>query len=104
MDAALHRTWIHAFEEDDGSTETYRPRGHRLPPARGRKAMELRSDGTFVDWPIGPADRAIGAHGRWSEAGPDRIRVEFPDEDRPPRVLEIVELGSDILTIRVVEA
>lgn len=47
----------------------YRRDDFAFPPARGRRGVELRTDGTFVDWLIGRGDAPEALTGRWSAAG-----------------------------------
>jgi hypothetical protein len=46
--------------EDGGDEElVFRPDGYPLPPARGRKALELHEDGSFTALEPGPDDRPV---------------------------------------------
>jgi len=47
--AALQGQWVHAHEEDTDSELVYRPASYSLPPSRGRSALDLRADGTYVE-------------------------------------------------------
>jgi hypothetical protein len=61
--------WLHAHEEDAGGEPVYRPEAYGFPPARGRTAIELRADGTYVEESPGPDDRPVASRGRWSRDG-----------------------------------
>ena len=48
----------------------YRRDDFAFPPARGRRGVEFRADGTFTDWSIGRGDAPEAAGtGRWSAGG-----------------------------------
>lgn len=62
--------WTHSFEEDHDGITVYRRDDFAFPPARGRRGVEFRPDGTFVQLSIGRGDAPEpGATGRWSAAG-----------------------------------
>ncbi|WP_020393085.1 hypothetical protein [Kribbella catacumbae] len=47
----------------------YRRDDFAFPPARGRRGVEFRADGTFTDWLIGRGDAPEAHPGRWSATG-----------------------------------
>ena len=61
----LTGTWIHSHEEDHDGLQVYRPAGYPFPPARGRSALTLASDGSARSGSPGPDDRGIVADGSW---------------------------------------
>jgi hypothetical protein len=61
--------WVHSHEEDTDSTTVFRPASYEFPPSRGRRAFELRSDGTLVDTAVGAADVPESSQGRWALDG-----------------------------------
>ncbi len=97
----LYTTWRHSYEEDSGDLEVYRHEGYDFPPARGRKGMEVRADGSFAEIPIGPDDRPGDRPGGWEfdEAGRE-LFVTFDHDMAYSDAFEIVELSSDVLKIR----
>ncbi|MFI9310871.1 hypothetical protein [Streptomyces triculaminicus] len=99
----LFRRWVHSYEEDAEGVTVYRPGGHPLPPARGRRGMEIVPDGTFVDRPIGSRDVPGEVVGRWASEDGRTLVVSFPGADRPGRALEIVHCDKDVLKVRVMD-
>jgi len=97
---ALCRRWIHAHEEDDGDAQVFRPADHPFPPSRGRRCLDLRSDGSLLETRPGEDDRPAAARGRWTLAG-DRLRL-FRDATArsPDRELEVVSLTADRLVVK----
>ncbi len=67
--------WLHSHEEDTGSTKVYRPAGYAFPRSRGRTAMELRPDGTYIQYDSGPDDRGRAVEGRWEDVGEGLVRT-----------------------------
>lgn len=96
----LFRSWGHSREEDQPGITVYRPTGYHFPPARGRRGIEFRADGSFVDWAIGPADGSQGIAGKWQIEAPGRVRVSFEESSRPARILEIQQVDENILKVR----
>ena len=94
--AALQGRWIHSHEEDSAAEQVFRPPSYAFPPARkGRTAIELRPDGTYVEFTPGPADAPEeAARGRWAIDG-ERLML---GGDRP--AWEIAAAEPDRLAIR----
>jgi hypothetical protein len=74
----IFRCWVHSHEEDTAKVCVYRPRGHPLPPARGRTAFELHRNGRFVHHGIAAGEGGQAIVGRWTAEAPDQVRIEFP--------------------------
>ena len=72
----LEGHWVHSHEEDSDDEQVFRPASYRFPPARrGREAIELRPDGTYVESAPGPADAPEeSGSGAWKLEG-DRLVV-----------------------------
>jgi len=61
----LARQWVHAYEEDSGGNEVYRPSDYKLPPARGREVLDLGSLSKGSRSIPGADDRPLSTSGRW---------------------------------------
>jgi hypothetical protein len=85
----LHRRWVHAHEEDSGEGMVFRPERHPLPPSRGRRSLDLRSDGTFGERRPGPDDRPEERGGTWSVDGRDLVLVHDGGAEERLRVLSL---------------
>ena len=96
----IFRRWGHSFEESIGEVVVYRPAEYEFPRARGRAGIEFRSDGTFIDWVIGPGDARQGINGHWQIEDTGRVRVSFDGNIRAPRVLEILQCDAEMLRLR----
>ncbi len=79
----LCRRWIHSHEEDTSTETIFRPAGFPFPPSRGRKAIELRADGTYSLGTPDPVDRALQHSGTWQLNPSDSIVFQAPDGDTP---------------------
>ncbi|GAA1625938.1 hypothetical protein GCM10009744_12230 [Kribbella alba] len=82
--------WTHSFEEDHDGLRVYRRDDFAFPPARGRRGVEFRPDGTFIEWVIGRGDAPEAKTGRWDPSGvitraggmPGSVRVVTATPDR----------------------
>jgi len=95
-DDLMFGRWMHSFEEDHGGVAVYRPADFPFPPARGRRELELRPDGTLVYGAIGRGDAPEHHDGGWQPTAAGsvegtvagrRLRAVLVEPDR----LEVVE-------------
>lgn len=91
----LFTHWIHLFEEDGADYRAFRRSDYAFPPARGREGFEIKSDGSFVHYQIGPVDAPVVVNGKWKMQGNNRLHI-MP-ETGEAWTLEIVELSKDLL-------
>ena len=97
---AIFRRWTHSREEDAGDLEVFRPEGFEFPPAFGRDGFEMRKDGEFIQYDIGPADEVVRVLGRWTLLGSQRVSVSFEGTEREGYSFEIVAVDDLVLRIR----
>ncbi len=100
LPAGVFRHWVHSYEEDAGGVQVYRPAGYKFPPSRGRAGFEIKRDGSFVDYPIAPADGNEKVPGTWRLDESGRVVVTFRDRRREPRVFRVVECDGKVLKIK----
>lgn len=98
--AELFGVWIHAREEDTDDVHVYRPRGHPLPPARGRDGFELFADGRARLLSPGPNDAGASEEGRWEALDEHTLRI-LGDEGSERLRLTLVEVSPERLQARV---
>ena len=93
----LVREWVEMREESGEGRIVLRPSTHTLPPARGRRRLDLRTEGKAIPKAPGPTDQlqASGAGG-WSIEG-DTLRLTAPGWDGDYRVLEVTQ---DVLVLQ----
>ncbi len=96
----IFKLWIHSHEEDTAEAKVYRPSHYPLPPARGREGFEIKENGEFVQYGIGPDDRPQIVAGRWKAEGANRIGVSLKDRGRKSYTLDIVSCDENILRIK----
>jgi hypothetical protein len=94
----LRGCWVHSYEEDAGSETVFRRPTYPFPMSRGRKEIELHSDGTYVERFPGPVDVPVEAGGRW-RLEEDRLTLR-PDDGGAERSSSITALDADRLTLR----
>ena len=92
---ALQGHWVHSHEEDGEEETVFRPKSHPLPPSRGRRALDLRADGSYEESFPGPVDLPEAHAGRWSLDG-DLLRLE-PAGDRPAETWQVGAAGDRLV-------
>jgi hypothetical protein len=97
---AVFRHWIHVRELDTKDFEVYKPAGTPLPPAFGRDGFEMRKDGRFIQFMIGPADEPVPAFGHWRLAGKLTVAVVLVNPSRLAFAFQIVDVTTRELKIR----
>jgi hypothetical protein len=95
--ADLEGRWVHAHEDDTESELVYRPASFSLPPSRGRSALEMRADGSYVESSPGPTDRPEQTTGTWMLDG---NRLILRPADGSARVLTIATAEPDRLVVQ----
>ena len=96
---ALCRHWVHSHEEDTGSEMVFRPDDFTFPPSRGRREIEIRSDGTLVLTSVGPVDRPQKELGSWLL----KKNLLFFLKDavaEPQKVYQIISVEKDRLVVK----
>ena len=94
----LSGKWVHSH--DEGERQVFRPAGYKLPPARGRTAMEFGHGGEWTDLPISPRDgneRRPG--GKWQLQPGGVLHLSAADAEGEARKVRIVALEKDRLVI-----
>ena len=76
----------------------FRAAGYDFPPARGRTAIDLRPDGTYVETAPGPVDVPQAVSGRWTLEG-ERLVLE-PDGEGPGHAWEVTAADEGCLRLR----
>ena len=100
LPSTLFGHWRHSFEEDTPGVRVYRPASVELPRARGRAALEINPDGSFVEHGIGRGDASTDVAGAWSAEGEHTLRISYGAAQRSPQQLEIIEHDAGILKVR----
>ncbi len=96
----IFKHWIHSYEEDTKEVKVFRPSYHKFPPARGRFGFEIKENGEFVQYGIGPADHPAAIPGHWKAEGKDKINVYLENKDTPSYTINIVSCTGDVLMIK----
>ena len=91
--------WVHVHEEDTEDEMVFRPVGTALPPSRGRRAFELRADGTYAETGLGASDVPDEATGSWAVEG-DTITLSEGATQGVPREMEVVMADEKRLVVR----
>jgi hypothetical protein len=95
--AVLQQHWVHSHEEDTGGEQVFRPASHPFPPSRGRRALDLRADGSYRESAPGPTDRPEESGGTWKLDGD---KLELRASGGQAEALEVVSATPDRLILR----
>lgn len=99
----LERRWVHVWEDDSGSTRTYRAEAVELPRSRRpRHLLQFRPDGSVLGRSAGPADARTSREGRWERSDPDLVTIRWDDVPLGA-VLRVLECTEDRLRIDAIE-
>jgi hypothetical protein len=94
---ALVGSWTHLREQDSGDLVAFRPSDSPIPPARGRKAMDLVAGGNLRQFTAGADDRRVVSAGSWSLDGRElTLHTEGGAEER----YEVERLTDKELVLR----
>ena len=91
----LQGRWVHSHEEDTADELVFRAAdsGYAFPRSRGREALELRPDGSYLGVVPGPADKPEPAEeGPWAVEGDTLVLGD--------RSLEIASAEEGVLRMR----
>lgn len=88
--------WVEIREESTPDRIVLRPDGVDIPPARGRRQIDLIPPSELIAGRPGPTDRTTAQSGTWSADG-DELTLAAPGWDG---CYAIAQLGDDILVIR----
>lgn len=96
----IAREWVRVFEEETGGQEVFRPSGSKLPPARGREKLDLRSASGSRAIP-GADDRYVETAGSWLVSD-DCNSLEFlsDGEEAPAKSYDILSVDADRMVLR----
>jgi hypothetical protein len=94
--------WLHSHEEDTGSATVYRPAGHPFPPSRGRSAVEIRPDGTYLEHDSGPDDRGRAVAGHWEVTGEGQVELTVTRADGSSATRRVASCADGVLTLEQV--
>lgn len=63
--AQLQKEWVEIREENTADQFVFRPFSYPIPPARGRRALDLSEPGKAWSKSPGPSDKLEGIQGTW---------------------------------------
>ena len=72
----IYKYWIHSHEEDTKDKKVYRPSTFEFPQSRGRDGFDIRENGEFILYIMGPTDRPEKIFGNFTIAS-NNLNVEL---------------------------
>ena len=100
---ALHGTWLHSREEDQGDTLVYRPNTYKFPPTRGRTGFAIGPNGRFTQYDIAPTDGLQGRPGIWTLRPENHLHIQLSGAEPSAYELVILKLEGKKLYVRRLE-
>lgn len=97
----IFKHWVHSFEEDTKDITVFRPNNYNFPPARGRDGFEIKKDGKFIQYRIGPTDRTEKVYGHWKTRGKDKILVYLRSKETVSYTINIISCTNDVLKTKI---
>lgn len=75
----IFKHWTYSHEEGDAKDfSVLRPSGYNFPPSRGGGGgFEIRENGEYIYYSVGPADGILKLSGHWKTEGENKIAVYF---------------------------
>jgi hypothetical protein len=100
---AIYKHWIYSNQDKDHrpSVSVFRPSDYNFPPSRGRRGFEIRRNGEFILYEIGPDDRPVKKVGEFKVEGANKIKVYFEDKNKSAFSLGIVSLEENNSLLRI---
>jgi hypothetical protein len=92
----LARTWVEVREESEPGRIVLRPVDYNLPPARGRRWLDLSEPTRALAKSPGPADKMEGKSGTWSVSDQE-LSITAPGWTG---TYHIEEVGENLLVLR----
>jgi len=93
---SISREWVEIQEESNGGRIVFRPIDYPIPPARGRRHLNLEAGGVADAKVPGPTDKLIGKGGKWSLEG-RRLHLEAHDWEGE---YDVEDLQKDLLILQ----
>ncbi|BCH22067.1 MULTISPECIES: hypothetical protein [unclassified Mesorhizobium] len=91
----MTKNWVEVREESSPGRIVLRPDSYNLPPARGRRHLDLSSRSQALAKSPGPADKLESVAGTWSVDG-DELHLSAPGWEGH---YSIEQLTEDLLVI-----
>lgn len=100
MKKELAHKWVHSHEDDIDDIMVFRRSDYQFPPSRGRRKIEFKEDGQFVQSSIGSSCGPKETVGRFKEISPNELKVYF-DKQVEGRSYSIKLVSCDDKVLKV---
>lgn len=99
----IFKHWIYSHQDKDHrpSVSVFRPSDYNFPPSRGRRGFEIRRNGQFILYEIGPDDRPVKKVGEFKVEGSNKINIYFEGKKESAFSLGIVSFEDNNNLLRV---
>ncbi|MCH7560310.1 MAG: hypothetical protein IIC67_02895 [Thaumarchaeota archaeon] len=100
MKKELTHQWIHSHEDDTEDIMVFRRSNYQFPPSRGRRKIEFKEDGQFIQNDIASSCGLKETVGRFKETSPNEIKVDFEQTDNKPYLIKLISCDDKVLKIK----
>jgi len=102
MNKEIIHKWVHSHEEDTDDFIVFRKSDYSFPPSRGRRKIEFKEDGKFVQSRIGSSCGSEERVGRFEEVSPNELKVYFDDDEKRNRTysIKLVSYNNKVLKVK----
>ena len=101
LPSAIFKHWIHSREEDTEGVRVYRPSDYKFPPSRGREGFEIKENGEFIRYGIGPTDARQKIPGTWTIESKNQIQVSLEAPRQISYTMQIISCDETLLKVRL---
>lgn len=92
------KAWYNTYQPSSDNNTVFSTTNPNLPWRYD--GFRLNTDGSFVEYGLGPADGSEERSGTWKSAGSQKYRITFRDPNRGGYLLRIAKPTSDQLEAR----
>ncbi|TGE10263.1 hypothetical protein [Hymenobacter fodinae] len=92
------RQWYNSFEQDQNGFFTFRTTSQTI--GWRYDAFRMETDGSFIEYGLGPSDAGEERPGTWTETGKHTYQIKFTDAQRQGYTLEVQGVDTETLRAR----
>lgn len=95
----IYKHWIHSYEEDTENKKVYRSSTFEFPPSRGRDGFEIKENGEFILYIMGPTDRPEKMFGKFT-IDSNKLHIELTSKIQKSYIMTILSCDENQLIIQ----
>ena len=95
----IYKHWNHSYEEDTVDKKVYRLSTFEFPPSRGRDGFEIKENGEFILYIMGPTDRPEKFFGNFT-IDSNKLNIELTSKIQKSYIMTILSCDENLLVIQ----